>query len=554
MKSATAWTMHICRSESGDPPVFTGKLHPYQVEAVQRIVTDRQLLVAYSMGTGKTVLTLAATEQLLGESAISCCLILVPATVKWQWAKSIAAFVDTPVRTLRLRGREITVPAEQVCTVINGTREQRARQWAYVQGGNCDYVIASYTCVLNDWLDLTLCPIDAVVLDEATAIKNFAAQTTKRVKKMRTPVRIALSGTPVENRPEEIYSIMEWVDPDLLGRWDLFDKSFIVRNHWGAVVRYKNLNVLHNKLAARMIRKSRLDPDVASYLPDVTETTHSVVLDTTTRRLYRTVQRDLLYALDELAARGESVDLAAYYAGSDSGGEHSAQGRVMARMLAARMLLDHPGLLMDSACDYLADTGRGSQYIAELVSQHNGLADHQATPKLDELVRQVEAMLAEPGVKVAVYTDFRRMLPYLVQRLDRFGRIAQYHGGLNADEKAAVKEDFATEPDCRIFLSTNSGGVGLDLPEAQYLINFDLPYSGGILAQRNARHVRASSTHARVYVVNLVAEDTIEERQQATLALRARVAEEIVDGRGTGVVINSVASLTEHIENDLMRE
>jgi SNF2 family DNA or RNA helicase len=535
--------------------MFTGTLHPYQVSGVQRIVDDQRLLVAYSMGTGKTVLTIAAMEELFGQGRAHCCLILVPATVKFQWAKSIASFVDCPTRSLRLRGQEITVPSDDVCMIIDGPRDKRAKQWQVVQAGNCDYVIASYASVLADWRELTASPVDAMVLDEATAIKNFSAQTSKRVKRLLTPVRIALTGTPVENRPEDIYSIMEWVDAELLGRWDLFDKTFIVRNHWGAVVRYKNLDLLHRKLQPRMIRKSRRDPDVAPYLPTVAEHTHTVVLDAGTRRLYRLIQRDLLVALDDLAAAGGTVDLAAFYAGQDTGGEHTAQGRVMARLLAARMLLDHPGLLMDSAVDYLEGAGRGSQYAAELVAQHNGLADHQATPKLDELVRQVDAMMADDDtVKIAVYTDFRRMLPYLAERLDQFGKLVEYHGGLNATQKAAVKERFATDPDCRTFLSTNAGGVGLDLPEAQYLINVDLPHSGGILAQRNARHVRASSTHARVYVVNLVTEDSIEERQQATLALRARLAEEILDGRGTGIVVNSVGSLTEHLENDLTRE
>lgn len=535
--------------------VFTGKLHPYQVSATERIVTDHQLLLAYSMGTGKTVITIAAAEEMFGQGHVSCCLILVPAAVKWQWAKALAKFTDMPTRTVKLRGIEITVPQEPVCMVINGDRERRRKQWQQVQGGASDYVIASYASVLNDWRDICASPIDAMVCDEVTAIKNFSAQTSKRVKKLRAPVRVGLSGTPVENRPEEIFSIMEWVDPDLLGRWDLFDRAFIVRNHWGAVVRYKSLDVLHAKLQRRMSRKSRQDPDVAPYLPKVAEHTRDVVLDAESRRLYRLVQRDLLTALDELSAAGESVDLASYYAGTDTGEENSIRGRVMARMLAARMLLDHPALLMDSACDYLENTGKGSKYIAELVAQHNGLADHRATPKLDELVRQAENMLADNDrVKIAVFTDFRRMLPYLSGALDRFGPLVTYHGGMDADQKAAAKEQFASDPDCRIFLSTNAGGVGLDLPEAQYLINYDLPYSGGIIAQRNARHVRASSTHSHVYVVNLVVQDSIEERTQATLALRQRLAEEIVDGRGTGMVANAIPSLSETIEKDLLGE
>nr|WP_262928341.1 C-terminal helicase domain-containing protein [Streptomyces sp. CBMA29] len=206
---------------------------------------------------------------------------------------------------------------------------------------------------------------------------------------------------------------------------------------------------------------------------------------------------------------------------------------------------------MDSAVEFHQGNGRGSQYIADFLGTYQDAADLQATPKLHELGRNVDAILEDdPSAKIAVFTDFRRMLPYLTERLDRHGAIAQYHGGLNADQKAAVKERFSSDPECHVFLSTNAGGVGLDLPEAQYLINYDLPYSGGILAQRNSRHVRASSTHSCVFIVNLIAEDTVEERNLATLQLRSRVADAILDGTGNTVVPNTVDSLTAHLEKN----
>jgi SNF2 family DNA or RNA helicase len=527
--------------------MFTGKLHPYQVDGAEAILERKKLLVAYSMGTGKTVMTVACLEEMFATGDIRAVLLLVPSSLKFQWAMSIAQFTDCETRQITLKGVELTVPVPEVCTVINGKPQQRAEQWRLVAAGHVDYTIASYGAVLTDWKQLVSMPADALVLDEATAIKNFSAQTSKRVKKLMPPVRIGLTGTPVENKPEELFSLMEWVDPSILGRWDLFDESFIRRSGFGGVAGYKNLDLLHRKMSRAMIRKTRSDPEVAKYLPAVQETTCTVTLDKTTRSFYRIIQADLKEALAELAQRGEVFDPAAYYAGHQQAlGEKSVQGKVMARLMALRLLLDHPQLLMDSAEAFHEGRGEGSKYVAELLDSSHALADLQATPKLNELERLVETMCGERA-KVAVFTNYRRMLPYLVARLEKYGELVTYHGQMSADEKAAAKARFDSDPDCLLFLSTNAGGYGLDLPVCQYLVNFDLPDSKGTLDQRNTRHVRASSQHSRVYVVNLVVEDSVEERQQATLALRGRLASAIVDGSGGADVECDVESLTENL-------
>lgn len=526
--------------------MFTGTLFPYQHEAVDRVLSDRRILVAYSMGTGKTVLTIAALEQLLGQGDIRCCVVMVPSSLKWQWAQALAQFTDAPTRTITLRGQELTVPSEDVCTVINGTPKKRRQQWQTAQ--RAEYVIVSYGAVLHDWKELCALPADALVLDEATAIKNFSAQTTKRVKKLRPPIRIALTGTPVENRPEEVFSIMEWVNAKILGRWDLFEKSYINRNFFGGVSSYKNLGLLHKNLSRSMIRKSRLDPEVAKYLPEVTETTRHVSLDKTTRSIYKAILADVQAAMDELAEAGADFDLAAYYAGIKPDGAFGAQGKLMARLQAARLLLDHPQLLMDSAVAFHEGTG-GSQYAAEFAASRYDLPDLNTAPKLAVLDELAGTMLAEPGAKAAIFTDYRKMLPYLAERLDKHGELALFHGQLTSDEKASVLARFKHDPECRLFISTNAGGYGLDLPEAQYLVNYDLPYSNGVLAQRNTRHVRASSAFERVHVTNLVVEETIEERVQATLRLRQKLSQAVVDGTGSSALDMDIESLAEHIEN-----
>jgi SNF2 family DNA or RNA helicase len=201
---------------------------------------------------------------------------------------------------------------------------------------------------------------------------------------------------------------------------------------------------------------------------------------------------------------------------------------------------------MDSAVAFHEGKGDGSKYAADFAAYRTDLPDLSISPKLKGLQELLAAMLAEDGVKAAVFTDYRKMLPYLDEALDGHGLVL-FHGQLNSDQKAAALAKFKTDPECRLFISTNAGGYGLDLPEAQYLINYDLPYSNGVLAQRNTRHVRASSEFDRVHVTNLVVEDSIEERVQAKLRLRQALSDAVVDGRGAGALEMDVESLGEHV-------
>ena len=133
------------------------------------------------------------------------------------------------------------------------------------------YIITNYESIVNDWEDIKGFTWGAVTCDEATAIKGFRSKRSKKVKDLarQVPIRFALTGTPIENgRPEELYSIMQFVDPTVLGRFDLFDQTFIVRNHFGGVQRYRNLSIFHNKMQGASVRKVQTDLDVAPFLPD----------------------------------------------------------------------------------------------------------------------------------------------------------------------------------------------------------------------------------------------------------------------------------------------
>lgn len=497
---------------------FRGDLRPFQVPAVERML-EENLLVAYEMGLGKTVLTIYTLEQLLETEEIEVALVVAPASLKYQWAREIAKFTDGAL-----------------VTVIDGDAAQRRAQ--YQRAGRFEYVIVNYEQIVNDWGDGFLAMTRewpknrwAMVLDEATAIKTPTAKRTRKVLRLRPRVRFALSGQPVENRPEEVFHIMRWVDEDVLGSPAKFDRSFIVRDGFGKVKRYRNLHILHKQLASAMIRKSRHDPDVAPHLPKVVEEVIPVQFDAAGARLYRAVASELLADLEALQG-GNAWSLEAHYGLSDSQSSMKEAGDIMAKQLALRMLCDHPELIRISAGKYDDETTvQGSAYASALVE--SGAVDKvKASPKFRATAALVKEILdASPTNKVVLFSFFKGMLGMLADELKGY-RPVLFTGDMNAKQKDAAKVHFQTDPKCRIFLSSDAGGYGVDLPQANYLISYDLPWSAGKIEQRNARIVRLSSTFESVTVLTMVMAGSVEQRMYDLLNEKGLVASAVVDGRG----------------------
>jgi SNF2 family DNA or RNA helicase len=523
-------------------------LYPYQDSAVDKFLDRGSLLVAYEMGLGKSIIATAAAEELFGEDEIDMCALVVPAALKYQWAKNLAKYTDVDTRTIKVQGEQIVVPTEEYCSIIDGTPKQREAAYRMAALRRVDYVILGYENVVNDWLLVKRLDPGMIVLDEATAIKSFKAQRSKKVKRWDAPYRMALTGTPVENRPEELFSIMQWVDPDLLGRFDLFDKSFIVRNHFGGVKAYKNLPTLHGKVQQVVSRKKRLDPDVRDYLPEVSEDVWRVKVDPRIRETYTKIADDLLAELESINMSG-GFDVGAYYSGKMQPDENTALGKIMSRQQAMEMLLDHPALVVASATKYNDPASKeGSKYAAELLAG-GWLEGLKSSAKLDRVYEEVVDILdSHPGNKVVIFSVYREMGRVLAVTLPY--KSVLFHGEMNAGQKAAAQAQFEKDPDTRLFLSSHAGGYGVDLFMANHLINYDLAWSAGKQDQINARHVRASSEFSNVFIHNVLVANTVEDRKYQMLAHKRRVAGSIIDGIGSdtkGKIENDLVSLSEFL-------
>ena len=489
---------------------------PYQIDAFARMVARGNLLLALTMGAGKTVTGIAAVELLAAQGEVTSGWVFCPNSIKYQWLGEIRRHVG---------GR--------YAQVVDGTLDQRRYQYKWSK--RFRYNIASYDTFRNDYkLFQHFAPAPSfVIADEATQIKSFRAKRSRLLKAWSKdcPYRFALTGQPIENRPEELFSIMEYVDRSALGPFAQFDRTFILRDHFGRPIRYRNMDVLKNALEPVMFRRSR--KDVEAYLPRINTLEVPVQLSQQVLDLYDFIRADTLDVIDAVLAAGGmgGWNVLSAYGRTEEGGGGKGKGEIMSRLTCMRLLCDHPTLLGLSADNFDdTDTTSGSKY-ASWLRQEGYLDGVVGSTKMDAAVDMIEEIVSEdPDNRVVLFAYFKPML-WMIQRelgARHIGSVMLI-GDMNAQARQMSLDAFRGPT--RVLLSSDAGQYGIDLPQANYLISYDLPWSAGAYSQRIARIDRTSSQWGQVNVVTLVGQGTIEQRQLEMLKQKAKVAEAWIDAQ-----------------------
>jgi SNF2 family DNA or RNA helicase len=509
---------------------FKGELFPFQQEAVNKMLERKSLLLAHGLGLGKTVSSIAALETLIDNGEAESILVICPASIKWQWKRQLDNFTDGAL-----------------VTVIEGTKGDRRAQYRGVKRGDFEYTIMNYEQVVADWDIVRLLSFDAICCDEIVAIKNMGAKRSRHVKRLQASYRFGLSGQPIENRPEELFSIMQWIDPEVLGRYDIFDRTFIVRSDFGAVKYYKNLPLLRETMDNAMHRRTR--KDVADQMPAVVEQSHIIDFDVPTARLYKKIAIELIDVINK-APKFSSFNLASHYAGV---GDSGPMGEIMPRLMALRMLCDHPDLLKLSADNFDdPESILGSEYAATL--RDNGdLEKLKGSSKMDVTLDVINDILdASDDNKVVLFSFFKPMLNILQKKMKVPSVL--FTGDQTARERDEAIERFTKDKRCRVFLSSDAGGIGVDLPIANYLISYDLPWSSGKFEQRQGRILRISSKWPEVTLLSMLMKGSIEERMWDMLVEKSAISNAWMDGDGVdeqGTFSVTLGSLKDFLQENL---
>ncbi|TAG09113.1 MAG: DEAD/DEAH box helicase, partial [Verrucomicrobia bacterium] len=458
------------RVQSGEYPAHETKLplFPYQREGMLHLAFTERAMVGDEMGLGKTIQGIAAAALLHRMGKAKRCLVVTPASLKTEWEEQIGKFTHLP------------------CEVVYGTRHERA---AVYQNPAGFFIIVNYEQVRSDALDINeaLKP-DIVILDEAQRIKNWVSQTARAIKRLQSRYAFVLTGTPIENRIDEIYSITEFLNPAVFGPLFRFNRDFYLFDENGKPQGYQNLDVMREKLRPIVLRRRK--SEVETELPERTDETRFIDLTNGQRQEHDEYAREV----KQLLARAQKRPLRKE--------EHEILMLLLAKM---RMVCD-------------------TQFILD--------KETRVSPKLDELVEIFDTALSDADTKIIVFSEWIGMLTLIRTHLEkRKIGFAWHTGSVPQIKRRREIKAFKEDPACRIFLSTESGGAGLNLQNASIVINVDLPWNPAKLEQRIARAWRKGQQRP-VTVINLVARNTIEHGMLGTLALKQGLADGVLDGMG----------------------
>ena len=457
-------------------------LYDYQTRGALFLACRGRSILGDDMGLGKTAMTLAAIELLARERGVQRVLVVAPASVKYQWETEIRKFTTRDVQ------------------VIDGSPDARLDQYAKPTF----YRLVNYEQVVRDREAVNAWKPDVIVLDEAQRIKNWASKTSREVKKLKSRYAIVLTGTPLENKLEELYSIVQFVDERRFGPAFQFLYEHRVLDENGNLKGYRNLDKIREKLAPIFLRRTR--GEVLTQLPARTDNTVFVELADAQRGPYE----DQRITLARLLQKNYLTDL--------------DRKRILACVVNMRTICDSLFLF-----DKQTRTSPKLDEFAELVPELIGdLASGGREPPVESETGGSRPPLAKtdaprpPDVvhKLVVFSQWETMVFEAARVLDSLGvGYVVLHGGLPGKDRKAALETFKTDPACQVFLSTDAGGTGLNLQNADTVVNLELPWNPAVLEQRIARVHRMGQSRP-VRVINFVTRGTIEEKVLRTIGAK----------------------------------
>jgi superfamily II DNA or RNA helicase len=461
-------------------------LYDYQREGVLFAARAGRCLIGDEMGLGKTAQAIATAEVMAKLFGVERVLVICPTSLKHQWKNEIGRFTSRPAG------------------VIEGMKLKRAEGFA---DPDPFFKITNYDTVYMDLDAIAAWSPDLVILDEAQRIKNWGTRVARSVKSIRSPYAVVLTGTPLENRLEELISIVQFVDPHRLGPTFRLLHDHQVRDDAGKVVGYRDLNRIGETLAPVLLRRQK--DQVLNQLPERIENTIFVPMTQYQRELH-TENQEVVAKLVEKWRRMKFLT-------------EADKQRLMIALQRMRM-----------ACDssYLLDSSRDE-----------GLKKTEIATVLGELLEQ-------PGTKAVVFSQWVRMHELLQRtaKKHKWGHVF-CHGGVDGRDRGKLIEQFRNDPNCRLFLSTDAGGVGLNLQFASVVVNVDLPWNPAVLEQRIGRVHRLGQKQP-VRVVNFVAKGTIEEGMLSVLKFKKSLFSGVLDGGETNVDLggNRLTKFMETVE------
>lgn len=507
---------------------FKGKLFDVQKKDALKIINRYTTILRRPTGTGKTITSIAVIEKLFEINAIDRALIFALASLKEQWLDKIKKYTDR--KHIRL-------------CVISGGKDNREKLFEKCTDEKVIYIILNYEQARycsEEVQNLIHNPERTIIFYDEISKKcrNYKAKVTESVQLLKAKWKCGISATPVDKRPDDLFSLFNIIRPGFLGDWWSFDKTYIKRNFFGGVAKYINLDILHKKIKKYFVGGDKDDEELRKCMPKVIFKDYRVDLSSDCRRLYKYVINDILNDIKLKREEREMAELLRTNTNDDEVDGTVNTGAVkMQKLTFLRQLMNDPRLVVKSETMYSRELR--NKGILNQISIKN--------EKLDLLKEEVSDFLQYPENKVIVFSYFKKMLQIMKEEFAKMKIHAElYTGDTSNKEKTRLQNAF-NDGNLRVLLASDAGGCGLDLPGGNMVINYDIPQLPSALLQRN-RTQRIGSKHKTNIISSIMFRDSYEERLINTLNRERELASIVTDGGGESEYQISTQSFKEFLQ------
>jgi len=421
-------------------------LRPYQQIGVNFLSKAKKALLADEMGLGKSLQSI----KVIVDAKLNRNLILCPSTLKLNWLNEFE--------------KHFGIKA----VVISGTKKKRTKQWS---NKKIRYVIANYDLLRLDW-EVIPKEWDSIIADEVVYLKHSTSARTKLAKKLQSPIRLALSGLPLENNLMEFQSIMEWVRPEIVPSAYRFKHRYGVWNYGGKLIGYKNLDELHMLTSPFILRRTK--DQVLPELPPKIHTDFPLEMTTAVSKAYDTIKNDFIKWL-----KGD--------------GKEASNVSVLEQTIRLRQFVEFP-----ESVGFTSVPNLKLEWVKDT---------YQNIPK------------------IVIFTYFKESVRLLQEVFD-----AQFilTGDTPVEERFDLIERFNAEP-TGMLIMTDAGRFGLNVTGCSTVINYGNYYNPATMAQREDRLHRLGQTDT-VHVLNPYLVGTVDEGIRNIFLKRANDIEDFIEG------------------------
>ncbi len=445
-------------------------LFPYQKEGVEFAVFREGAIIADDMGLGKTLQAIATAILKKDIFGFKRTLVICPASLKAQWKQEIEKF------------------SQEKAIVVEGNSKERA---AIYEQTEAHFIIANYEAVMRDYKVINEHPVEFVILDEAQRIKNYNTKTAGAIKQLERRHALVITGTPIENKLIDLYSIVQFIDPYLLAPlWEFsYQHCYFDPHSKSRITGYYNLNSLKKRIQQILIRREKRM--VIQQLPNIQQVDIPVNMHPEQEAHHSSFSNNIARILAK---------------------KHKTPydwQRLMLLLVNMRMVCDSTHLI-DARTNY-------SPKLQEL--------RHILLEKLD---------MKNNKRKVIIFSEWVKMNNLIGELLRDIGlAYTELNGKIPVKKRAALIKKFEEDEECRIFLSTEAGGSGLNLQMADTVINFELPWNPAKKNQRIGRIDRLGQKNTKLTVLNLITRGSIEMKIASGLILKQNLFEGVLDPENT---------------------